>query len=143
MYEKQNFVDGQKLRAYQLNHMEEGIAEASNGFVALEQTATSEADGGENIITATRADGSTNTIVIRNGRTGDTGPTGPKGDKGDPGATGPKGEKGDTGETGATGATGADGHTPVRGTDYWTEADKSAVISDVLASLPAWTGGSY
>lgn len=41
---------------------------------------------------------------------------GPKGDKGDPGNQGPKGDKGDNG---------AAGKTPVRGTDYWTEADKA------------------
>lgn len=79
MYEKQNFVDGQKLRAYQLNHMEEGIEKASNGFVSLEQTVESEEDGGENIITATRADGSTETIVIRNGRGGGKGEPGENG----------------------------------------------------------------
>lgn len=57
-----------------------------------------------------------------------------KGDKGDKGDTGDKGDKGDTGaqgiqgiqgETGATGAKGDAGYSPVRGTDYWTEADKN------------------
>ena len=38
---------------------------------------------------------------------------------------------------------GADGKTPVKGTDYWTAADKSAMVSDVLAALPTWNGGSY
>lgn len=42
-----------------------------------------------------------------------------------------KGEKGD------------DGHTPVKGTDYWTASDKSAVVADVLSALPTWNGGSY
>lgn len=39
----------------------------------------------------------------------------------------PRGEKGDmgaAGEKGADGKDGADGYTPVRGVDYWTEADK-------------------
>lgn len=31
---------------------------------------------------------------------------------------------------------GENGKTPVRGTDYWTEADKAEIVSDVLASLP-------
>ena len=39
-----------------------------------------------------------------------------------------KGEKGDKGDTGETGA---DGYTPVRGTDYWTEADKAEIKSYV------------
>ncbi len=60
--------------------------------------------------------------------------TAPKGAKGD------KGEKGDKGDTGATGAA---GHTPEKGVDYWTAADKSGIVDDVLAALPTWTGGSY
>lgn len=49
---------------------------------------------------------------------------------------GPKGDKGDPGADGADGQPGADGHTPVKGTDYWTEEDKSEIVSDVLAALP-------
>lgn len=48
-----------------------------------------------------------------------------------------KGDKGDTG------AAGADGHTPVKGTDYWTAADKAEIVNDTLAALPTWTGGNY
>ena len=42
-----------------------------------------------------------------------------------------KGEKGDKGDT------------PVKGTDYWTAADKAEIVNDTLAALPTWTGGSY
>lgn len=38
-----------------------------------------------------------------------------------------KGPKGDTGSRGATGANGAAGYSPVRGTDYWTDADKAEI----------------
>ena len=48
-----------------------------------------------------------------------------------------KGDKGDKGDTGA------DGDTPVKGTDYWTPADKQEIVDDVLSALPTWTGGSY
>ncbi len=41
-----------------------------------------------------------------------------KGDKGDKGETGEKGEQGEQGEA---------GYTPIRGTDYWTEADIEAM----------------
>ena len=41
------------------------------------------------------------------------------------------------------GVAGADGHTPVKGTDYWTAADQQAIVNDVLAALPTWEGGSY
>jgi hypothetical protein len=39
--------------------------------------------------------------------------------------------KGDKGDTGAAGKNGSDGKTPVRGTDYWTEADKTEIKSYV------------
>ncbi|MED9913682.1 MAG: BppU family phage baseplate upper protein [Acutalibacteraceae bacterium] len=48
-----------------------------------------------------------------------------------------RGEKGDKGDTGA------DGKTPVKGTDYWTAADKAEIVNDTLAALPTWTGGNY
>lgn len=54
-----------------------------------------------------------------------------------------KGDKGDTGATGAPGKDGKDGKTPVKGTDYWTTADKAEIVKDTLAALPKWTGGSY
>ena len=49
----------------------------------------------------------------------------------------------DVGLKGDTGAAGADGYTPVKGTDYWTAADKAEIVDDVLAALPKWIGGSY
>ncbi len=80
------------------------------------------------------------------GDTGETGPQGEKGDKGDTGETGPqgeKGDKGDTGETGPQGPAGENGYTPVKGTDYWTAADKAEIVSDVLAALPNASGVSF
>jgi hypothetical protein len=35
----------------------------------------------------------------------------------------------------AEGKDGKDGYTPVRGTDYWTTADQTAIVSDVLAAV--------
>lgn len=61
------------------------------------------------------------------GETGETGPQGPQGE------TGPQGPQGPQGETGATGATGPAGYTPVRGTDYWTASDITAIESDLQA----------
>lgn len=83
------------------------------------------------------------------GPKGDTGPagqTGPKGDTGPTGPTGPKGDKGDTGERGPAGPEGpkgADGKSPVKGTDYWTEADKAEIVQSVLAALPDGTEVAY
>ena len=77
------------------------------------------------------------------GDPGATGPAGPQGEKGDPGATGPAGPQGEKGDPGATGPAGPDGKTPVKGTDYYTDADKAEMVNAVIAALPTWEGGSY
>lgn len=45
-----------------------------------------------------------------------------------------KGDKGDTG---------ANGYTPVKGTDYFTEADKQELVTAVIAALPSTEEVSY
>lgn len=55
-----------------------------------------------------------------------------KGEKGEQGIQGAKGDKGDKGDTGSKGA---DGKTPIRGVDYFTEADKSAIVTAVLEAI--------
>lgn len=83
------------------------------------------------------------------GATGPAGPAGPQGHAGAPGkdgapgAPGAQGEKGEKGEKGDPGTPGAAGHTPVKGTDYWTAADKQEIVNDVLAALPDGTEVSY
>ena len=47
------------------------------------------------------------------------------------------------GPAGQDGNDGEPGYSPVRGTDYWTEADKAEIISDVLASLPNASGVNF
>ena len=69
------------------------------------------------------------------GAKGDTGPTGPQGPKGDPGETGPQGPRGEVGPQGPTGPAGADGKTPVKGTDYFTDADKEEVAQSAAESV--------
>lgn len=46
-----------------------------------------------------------------------------------------KGDKGDKGDTGATGSAGKDGKTPVKGVDYWTEADQESIVQQVITAL--------
>ena len=97
---------------------------------------------------------------------GETGPAGPQGERGPQGVIGPMGPAGPQGEQGARGlqgiqgpqgiqgqqgpagqdgrdgkdgADGKDGYTPVRGTDYWTEADKREIVDEVAAEMPAPT----
>ena len=52
---------------------------------------------------------------------GGSGGVGPQGPQGEPGEQGPAGEA---------------GHTPVKGTDYWTEEDKNEIIDDLLSIKP-------
>ena len=53
-----------------------------------------------------------------------------KGEKGDTGETGPQGP---TGATGPQGPQGPAGKTPVKGTDYFTQADKQEIAEDAAA----------
>ena len=80
------------------------------GIKSVSQTTTSTADDGNNVITVTLTNGTKSTFKVQNG------------------------------SQGSTGATGADGKTPVKGTDYWTEADKAEMVSDVIAALPVYDG---
>ena len=74
------------------------------GIQSVVQTVISNSDGGTNVITVTKTDGTSSTFTVKNGSKG---------------------------STGATGATGKDGHTPVRGTDYWTADDIATIQSYV------------
>ena len=71
------------------------------GIQSVEQTATSAEDGGPNVITVTKTDGTSSTFTVRNG------------------------------SKGSIGAAGKDGYTPVRGTDYWTADDIATIQSYV------------
>lgn len=53
------------------------------------------------------------------------------------GGVGPMGPQGPAGPQGEPGKDGKDGYTPIRGVDYWTQADKQSIMDDVLAALPA------
>ena len=94
----------------------------------------------------------------KDGKDGQTGPAGEPGAAGKDGANGVscthrwsgttlyvtsasgttsanlKGDKGDTGDTGAA------GKTPVKGTDYFTPADKAEMVAAVVAALPVYDG---
>lgn len=74
------------------------------------------------------------------GLKGDTGPQGPQGLKGNTGPQGPQGEKGATGPTGPQGAA---GHSPVKGVDYWTTADKQDIVNQALDSVSVIQGRQY
>lgn len=44
------------------------------------------------------------------------------------------------GKDGVDGKDGTDGKTPIKGTDYFTEADKAEMVSAVKAALPVYNG---
>lgn len=83
------------------------------------------------------------------GAKGDTGATGSQGIQGVKGDTGLTGAKGDTGATGSQGIqglkgdkgdTGANGYTPVKGTDYFTQADIDSLgIADKLSKTASYS----
>ena len=98
------------------------------------------------------------------GETGPQGPVGPAGAPGKDGTNGADGKDGITptigsngnwylgstdtgkpsqGKTGPQGPAGADGYTPIKGTDYFTESDKTELVNSVLSALPAAEGVSY
>lgn len=93
--------------------------------------------------------GKTNPASVNiKGPQGEQGPQGKPGEKGETGAAGaigpegpqgPKGEQGPQGEPGATGPQGPAGHTPVKGTDYFTDADKSEIAQAAaeMVSVPS------
>lgn len=66
------------------------------GIQSVTQTTTSTEDGGTNIVTVTKTDGTTSTFEVRNGSRGSTGPAGADGKNGQDGSQGPAGADGKT-----------------------------------------------
>lgn len=100
-------------------------------------------DAVEDALTQAKESGEFDGPQGEQGPQGETGPQGPQGETGPQGPQGEQGPKGDTGATGPQGPAGNDGKTPVKGTDYFTTADKNELVTQVINSLPTWTGGSY
>lgn len=89
------------------------------GIKSVTQTTTSTADDGNNVITVTLTNGTKSTFKVQNGS---------------------KGSAGANGKDGSNGKDGIDGYTPVRGTDYWTPADKAEIVNAVISALPKYDG---
>lgn len=132
MYEKQNFKSGDKLKAAQLNAMDEQIASNASRLENLNAGEdggyyTPSVDAAGNLTFMASKEGMpevTGGNIM--GPTGSKGEKGEKGDKGDKGEQGEQGPKGDTGESGATGPQGPAGK---NGTDasVTTESIKTAL----------------
>ena len=74
------------------------------------------------------------------GPQGEKGETGERGPQGKQGAQGPRGYQGARGEKGDRGSEGPAGYTPVRGVDYWTEADRNEIKAYVEDAI---VGGAW
>lgn len=66
---------------------------------------------------------------------GPAGPQGETGPQGEQGIQGPKGDQGEPGIQGPEGPAGANGYTPIKGTDYFTTADKNEIVELVKENL--------
>ena len=124
------------------------------GIENIEQTTTSNLDGGNNIITVTLTDGTTSTFTVKNGSKGsqgiqgiqgEQGPKGDTGDKGDTGAQGPQGPQGIQGLPGKQGEQGLPGVPGPQG-EQGPKGDKGAVGVSVTSVAQTTTssvdGGS-
>lgn len=92
--------------------------EGGTGPAGYSPTATVTKENGVATITITDQNGTT-TATVSDGAQGVQGPQGPQGEQGIQGEQGPAGV------------------TPVRGVDYWTSADQTAIVNQVLEALPA------
>lgn len=121
-----------------------GIAPDENGNIELPE-GTQGPPGKDGISVTHQWNGTTLFVTSASGTTfadlkgdkGDKGDTGAQGVQGVQGIQGIQGDKGDKGDTGIA------GKTPVKGTDYYTDADKAEMVNMVLTALPTWQGGSY
>lgn len=86
----------------------------------------------KNIADSVRKDADDGKFKGEKGDKGDPGPQGPSGPQGETGQRGPQGE---IGQTGQTGPAGQDGHTPVKGVDYWTASDKQEIYAEAEQAL--------
>lgn len=126
------------------------------------QTTTSSEDGGTNVYTFTKSDGTTSTLSVKNGSkgsTGEKGEKGDKGDKGDTGDTGPQGPAGTNATTTAVATTTANGlmsssdktkldgieagATANTGTITGVSANGTSVATSGVADIPAATTSAY
>ena len=109
------FVDAEGTKTATILDGADGTGAGSGGADGFSPVVVITSIDGGNRVTITDAYG-TNSFDVMNGVDGQDGN---KGDKGDA------------------------GYTPVRGTDYWTAADKAEIVTDVLSALPNASGVSF
>ena len=95
--------------------------------VKVEQTATSTADGGNNVVTVTLSNGTTSTFNVKNGSKGSTGA------KGDTGANGAAGTRGSIIYWGTSGT-----GTSTTATIFSDSGVSSALVNDLYLNTSTW-----
>ena len=114
------------------------------GILSIEKTDT---QGIRDIYTITLTDGTIATFSVTNGIDGDDGVSVTNASidsNGNLVISLSNGNKLTLGKVvGANGKDGIDGYTPVKGKDYFTEADKTEIVNDVLAALPNAEGVGF
>ena len=131
-FSKKNFVDNQTvIDAATLNAIQDELIRVA-GLLGKDIQSAAINDSGHLILTLT--DGTTLDAGVAKGADGVTPHIGDNGNW-YIGST-------DTGKP-SHGTAGAPGKTPVRGTDYWTAADKQEIVNSVIAALPDGTEVSY
>ena len=128
-----------------IDRVENNIGEAVNDYLIKNPVVVDLS----NYYTKSQVDAAIDTVELTPGPQGPRGPQGEPGRDGQDGVPGPAGPAGPAGKDGAPGqqgpqgepgAPGQDGHTPVKGTDYWTETDKAEMVADVIAAIPGGGG---
>lgn len=119
-------TDGTKKVLQVVNGGKGSAGKDGVGIANCRQVVTSNSDGGANTVEITLTDGTVIPVTIKNGNRGGTGDTG---------ATGAPGA---AGRNGTDGVDGRDGYTPIKGTDYWTEADQESIIQQVNADASTY-----
>jgi hypothetical protein len=94
-----------------IHHGQDG--DEGNGILSIKRTKGNGAAGTTDTYTVTYTNGLTDTITVYNGKNGTNGSTGPQGPA---------------------------GYTPVKGKDYFTEADKAEMVAATVAALPKYNG---
>lgn len=118
-YKKQNFYDGQVLEAEHLNHIEDGVNEAHNTieksikyeYQNLTNTQKTQARSNIGALGQSDLESATNAALAKAKASGEF-----------------------------NGKDGEDGHTPVKGTDYFTETEKAEMVQSVIDALPKYNG---
>lgn len=152
-FRKTTFVDNQTvIHADTLNAIQDELIRVA-GLLGKDIQSAAINDRGHLILTLT--DGTTLDAGVAKGATGPAGPQGPAGAPGKDGTAGADGVTPHIGDNGnwyigstdtgkpSRGTAGAPGKTPVRGTDYWTAADKQEIVNSVIAALPDGTEVEY